>query len=233
MATIELTKKTFSDVVGGASLVLVDFWGPRCRLCRTFEPVFEQASQRHADAVFGKVDAEAHSQLAAMFRVMSLPTLVIIKEGFVIYARSGTLPLEDPSSDCSRPQEGLGWERGGKSDPMFAAENLRDWLGHTVIDPAGNKIGTLEAVYVDTSSDEPSFITVRVGMISRHRLAFVPVTGATVSPKAVRVQYTKKLVQAAPAIDTDGELAATAEPEVFAYYNLDYGSRSERRLARR
>jgi thioredoxin 1 len=95
MATIELTKETFSDVVGGASLVLVDFWGPRCRLCRTFEPVFEQASQRHADAVFGKVDAEAHSQLAAMFRVMSLPTLVIIKEGFVIYARSGTLPLED------------------------------------------------------------------------------------------------------------------------------------------
>jgi sporulation protein YlmC with PRC-barrel domain len=111
---------------------------------------------------------------------------------------------------------------------MFAAENLRDWLGHTVIDPEGNKIGTLEAVYVDTTSDEPSFITV-----SRHRLAFVPVTGATVSPKAVRVQYAKKLVQDAPAIDTDGELAATAEPQVFAYYNLDYGSRSERRLARR
>ena len=95
MATIELTKETFSGVVGGARLVLVDFWGPRCRLCRMFEPVFEKASQLHADAVFGKVDAEAHGQLAAMFRVMSLPTLVIIKEGFVVYARSGTLPLED------------------------------------------------------------------------------------------------------------------------------------------
>jgi thioredoxin 1 len=95
MATIELTKESFSDVVGGAKLVLVDFWGPRCRLCRVFEPVFEQASQRHPDAVFGKVDAQTHSQLAAMFRVMSLPTLVIMKEGFVIYARSGTLPLED------------------------------------------------------------------------------------------------------------------------------------------
>jgi thioredoxin 1 len=95
MATIELTKETFADVVGGARLVLVDFWGPRCRLCRMFEPVFEEASQRHADAVFGKVDAEAHSQLAAMFRVMSLPTLVIIKEGFVVYARSGILSLED------------------------------------------------------------------------------------------------------------------------------------------
>lgn len=95
MATIELTKESFSDVVGGAELALVDFWGPQCRQCRTFEPVFEKASQRHPDAVFGKVDAQTHSQLAAMFRVMSLPTLVIMKEGFVIYAGSGALPLED------------------------------------------------------------------------------------------------------------------------------------------
>jgi hypothetical protein len=102
-----------------------------------------------------------------------------------------------------------------------------------VIDPDGHKIGILEAVYVDTSSDEPSFITVKVGMINRHRLVFVPVAGVTVSPRAVRVQYPKKVVQSAPAIDTDGELAATAEPEVFAHYHLDYGSRSERRLARR
>lgn len=95
MTTIELTKESFSDVVGGARLALVDFWGPRCRLCRAFEPVFEQASDRYSDVVFGKVDAEAHGQLAAMFRVMSLPTLVIMKEGFVIYARSGPLSLDD------------------------------------------------------------------------------------------------------------------------------------------
>ena len=84
MATIELTKKNFSDVVGSKELVLIDFWGPQCRLCRMFEPVFEEASQRHPDAVFGKVDIETHSQLAAMFRVLSLPTLVIMKKGFVI-----------------------------------------------------------------------------------------------------------------------------------------------------
>ncbi|MBV8995912.1 MAG: PRC-barrel domain-containing protein [Pseudonocardiales bacterium] len=116
---------------------------------------------------------------------------------------------------------------------MFAAENLRDWLGHTVIDPDGHKIGVLEAVYVDTTSDEPSFITIKVGMINRHRLVFVPVTGATVSPKTVRVPYPKKVVLGAPAIDTTGELAAAAEPEIFAYYDLDYGTRPERRLARR
>lgn len=67
---------------------------------------------------------------------------------------------------------------------MFAAENLRDWLAHNVIDPEGNKIGTLEAVYVDTISDQPSFVTVEVGMIGRRRLVLVPVAGATVSPKA-------------------------------------------------
>jgi len=95
MATIELNKASFSDVVGGAKLALVDFWGPRCQQCRMFEPVFEEVSKRYPDAVFGKVDAEAHGQLAAMFRVLSLPTLVIMKEGFVIYARSGTLSLDE------------------------------------------------------------------------------------------------------------------------------------------
>src|SRR4051794_17483474 len=75
---------------------------------------------------------------------------------------------------------------------MFPAENLRDWRGEKVIDPDGDKIGELEAVYVDTATDEPAFATVRVGMIGRHKLAFVPLGGATVSPSAVRVRYNKK-----------------------------------------
>ena len=57
---------------------------------------------------------------------------------------------------------------------MFPAENLRDWRGEKVIDPEGGKIGDLEAVYVDTATDEPAFATVRVGIIGRHKLAFVP-----------------------------------------------------------
>jgi hypothetical protein len=118
---------------------------------------------------------------------------------------------------------------------MFPAENLRDWRGQKVIDPAGDKIGELEAVYVDTASDEPSFLTVRVGFIGRHRLAFVPAAGATVLPDAVRVRYDKKVVSDAPSIDIDGELAATDEPGVFAHYGLPYaaGASGERRLARR
>ena len=118
---------------------------------------------------------------------------------------------------------------------MFPAENLRDWRGENVIDPEGDKIGELEAVYVDTATDEPAFVTVKVGMIGRHRLAFVPVAGATVSPSAVRVRYDKKTVSDAPGIDMDGELAAGDEPALFAHYHLPYepSAAGQRRLGRR
>jgi hypothetical protein len=118
---------------------------------------------------------------------------------------------------------------------MFPAENLRDWRGNSVIDPEGKKVGDLEAVYVDTSTDEPAFITVKVGMIGRSRLAFVPVAGATVTPDAVRVRYPKKQVHDAPSIDTDGELTGPEEPAVFAHYNLPYTANAagERQLGRR
>jgi len=124
---------------------------------------------------------------------------------------------------------------GEKEVDMFPAENLRDWRGHRVIDPGGDKIGDLEAVYVDTATDQPSFVTVRVGFVGRHRLAFVPLDGATVTPDAVRVRYDKKVVADAPSIDTDGELTAADEPAVFAHYQLPYqpGSSGERRIARR
>jgi PRC-barrel domain len=118
---------------------------------------------------------------------------------------------------------------------MFPAENLRDWRGEKIIDPDGDKIGDLEAVYVDTATDHPTFATVRIGLIGRHKLAFVPLDGATVLPRAVRVRYDKKLIGEAPTIDVDGELAAADEPRVFAHYNLPYqtGATGERRLARR
>lgn len=117
----------------------------------------------------------------------------------------------------------------------FPAENLRDWRGRSVIDSDGDKIGSLEAIYVDTATDEPFFCTVQVGLPGRHRLLFVPVTGATVAPDHVRVRCDKKLVKQAPSIDTDGELLAEDEPKVFSHYGMAYstGAGGERRLARR
>jgi hypothetical protein len=140
-------------------------------------------------------------------------------------------PLDHPDRRRTRLESG----RTGYEQVMFPAENLRDWRGENVIDPDGAKIGELEAVYYDTTSDEPAFATVKVGFIGRHRLAFVPLLGATVSPSAVRVRYAKKLVGDAPNIDLDGELTAADEPGLFAHYELPYstGSTGERRLARR
>lgn len=115
----------------------------------------------------------------------------------------------------------------------FMAENIRDWQGKNVVDPEDHKIGDLEAVYVDTVTDEPSFLTVTVGIIGRRRLAFVPLDGATVAPDHVRVRYGRDLVKEAPSIDTDGELPAEDEPAVFAHYSLPAGPAGARRLARR
>lgn len=118
---------------------------------------------------------------------------------------------------------------------MFEADNIRDWREHDVVDPDGKKIGILEAVYVDTGTDQPAFASIRIGMIGRHRLTFVPLDRATVSPSHIRVAYQRKQVRDAFQIDTDGELAATDEPGLFAHYGLAYqpGASGERRLARR
>lgn len=118
---------------------------------------------------------------------------------------------------------------------MFEAENIRDWRNKDVIDLNGKKIGLLEAVYVETSTDQPAFASVRIGMIGRHRLTFVPLEGATVGPSWVRVAFSKGHVNDAHSIDTDGELAAADEPELFKHYGLAHqaGAAGERRLGRR
>jgi len=118
---------------------------------------------------------------------------------------------------------------------MFEAENIRDWRQHDVVDHEGNKVGKLEAVYVDTATDLPVFASITAGFPGRRKLVFVPLDGAVVAPSHVKVRYPRKLVRGAPAIDTDGELLAEQEPELFAHYDLEYqpGSGGERRLARR
>lgn len=118
---------------------------------------------------------------------------------------------------------------------MFESTDIREWRGKDAVDVSGSKLGTLEAVYVDTTSDEPVFATVRIGLPTRHRLVFVPLAGARVGPDYLQVAWDKKAVKDAHSIDTDGELLAEDEPGVFAHYELEYrpGSDGGRRLARR
>ena len=118
---------------------------------------------------------------------------------------------------------------------MFEAADIREWRGHNVVDAQGHKIGALEAVYVDTTTDLPSFGSVTVGLPTRRRLVFGPLDHATVGPGYVKVTYDKKQVKDAPSIGTDGELPAGDEEAIFKHYGLAYqpGADGERQLARR
>jgi thioredoxin 1 len=92
VATENLTVDSFEATVGRDGITLVDWWASWCGPCRMFAPIFERASEKHADIVFGKVDTEAERQLAAAAQIRSIPTLMAFRDGILVFSQPGALP---------------------------------------------------------------------------------------------------------------------------------------------
>ena len=92
MATVTLTKENFEETLKSSSTLLIDFWAEWCGPCRMFGPVFEEASEKHPELTFAKVDTESQPELAGSFGVRSIPTLAVFRDQIMVFREAGALP---------------------------------------------------------------------------------------------------------------------------------------------
>lgn len=94
MALVELTKDNFDEIIGNNDFVMIDFWASWCGPCKNFSPIYEQVSEKYEDIVFAKVNTEVEQELAAHFKIRSIPTLSIFRDQIIVFTQPGMLPEE-------------------------------------------------------------------------------------------------------------------------------------------
>lgn len=87
-----VTDKNIESVLADHKIIFLDFWASWCEPCKIFSPIFEKISKAYPELFFGKVNSETEHLLARDFEIKSIPTLVILKEGTIIYHESGVIP---------------------------------------------------------------------------------------------------------------------------------------------
>jgi uncharacterized protein (TIGR02271 family) len=106
---------------------------------------------------------------------------------------------------------------------MPDVDTVRNWQGATMVDRDGDRVGTIDAIYVDDQSGQPEWALVNTGLFGT-RSTFVPIAQATSSGDQVQVPFEKQLIKDAPRMDPDGHLSEQEEQELWRHYGLDYGT---------
>jgi uncharacterized protein (TIGR02271 family) len=104
-------------------------------------------------------------------------------------------------------------------------ETAQSWQGRTMVDADGDRIGTIDAIYVDDQTGEPEWALVHTGIFGT-KSTFVPLTEASDRNGDIQVPYQKQLVKDAPRIDPDQHLSEAEEQHLWRHYGLDHGAGS-------